>query len=91
MVQLRGRTRNALQCGSPVFSSPTTSHFSTQLLGNQLAAVANTQNRNAQFINLRVEKRRAFNMNACRATRQDDADWLTLAHFFSRNAMRHDF
>ena len=27
-MQLRSRTRNTLQCGSPVFSSPTTSHLS---------------------------------------------------------------
>ena len=62
-----------------------------QLLGNQLGAVTNAQNRNAQLKDFTIKNRGTFHMHACWPARQNDGDWLAGSNLAGRNAVRDDF
>ena len=63
----------------------------TQLLGDELTTVTNTQHRNAQFVDAWVQTRRTLNVHALWPARQNDGGRLAALHFVGSNAMRDDF
>ncbi|CCZ84372.1 putative uncharacterized protein [Ruminococcus sp. CAG:254] len=67
------------------------SNCSAQRICHQLAAVADAQNRNAQFKNSRVYVRRFWVINAVRPTGKDDANWISCSQFCNRCCIPHDF
>ena len=88
--QLRFSPCNSLHNGAAVFASATPRDFAAKLLGNQLSAITNTQDRNTEFVNLWIEHRRAFNMNAGWSTGEDDRDWFALEHLLRSYFVGHD-
>ena len=91
MQQLRRRPGDALQLCAAIFAAPAAGDDPAQLLGNQLGAIANAQNRNTQLKDFTIKNRGTLHMHACWPARQNDGDWLAGLHFAGRNAVRDDF
>ena len=89
--QLRCCPRDALQLCAAIFAAPAAGDDPAQLLSNQLGAVTNAQNRNAQLKDFTIKNRGTFDMHACWPARQNDGDWLAGSNLAGRNAVRNDF
>lgn len=66
-------------------------HFASQLIGYHLHAVAYTQQRYSQVVNLLGDLGGVFIENAARSARKDDAYGRLFAYFLRRYVRRHHF
>ena len=73
-----------------VFSLVTARHLAAELVGDQLASVADAEHRNPEFVDARVESRRAVDVHALGPARQDERRRATPSHFVGRHRVRHD-
>jgi hypothetical protein len=74
-----------------VFALVGACHMPAEQVCNQLVAVADAENWDAQRENLRVYRRRVRQVHAARAAGKDDADGLHCGDFHRRNGVRFYF
>ncbi len=83
-------SRGAGQMGPAVLAAHPAADRSTELLGDELGAVADPEDRNAERVDRRIEPGRAVDMDALGAARQDDRRRIAGHHLGRRHAVRHD-
>ena len=66
-------------------------YFPTEILRHELAAVANTEDGDAEPKDLRINLRRTFGVHALRAAGEDDADGVKGADLIHGHGVRLDF
>ena len=66
-------------------------HFPAEILRHELAAVANTEDGDAEPEDLRIDLRRTLGVNALRAAGEDDADGVKGADLIHGHGVRLDF
>ena len=81
-LRLAVRTRGILTGGG---------HFPAEILRHELAAVANTEDGDAEPEDLRIDLRRAFCVYALRAAGEDDADGVKGTDLIHGHGVRLDF
>ena len=84
------RVAGALEQRAPVLAGHAAADDAAELLGDQLRAVADAEDRDPELVDADVELRRALDVHARRATRQDDRVGRPLGDLGGRDPVRHD-
>ena len=84
------RVGGAGEVGTPVLAAHAATDGATQLLGDQLGAVADAEDRHAEVVDRRIELRRALHVDALRAAGQDDRCRVFGGHLGGVQAVRDD-
>ena len=90
MQQRRRAVTGARQPGPAVLAAHAAADRAAELLGDELGAVADAEHRHAEVVDAGVERRRALDVHALRAARQDDRRRRTLLHLGGGDAVRND-
>ncbi len=77
--------------GSPVLALIISTDYTAELLGDQLGAVADAENGNAEVEDLGIEPRGVLDMHAGRSTGQDDGGRLPFPDVGGGDAVADDF
>ena len=87
---MRGRVGHC-ELGAPVFAAHASAHLAAvELLRNQLRPVTDAQDRDTEFVNSRIQRWGAIDVNALGASRQNDRCGLATDDFGGSDAMRHN-
>ena len=86
----RGRAGDG-QRGASVLATSGAGHLATQLLGDELGAVTDTQDRNPEVVDGRVDGRRRGLVDRLRAAGQDDARGAASGELGRAGRVRDDF
>ncbi len=89
MEQCRGTVGN-FQLGPPVLAAQTPTDFAAELLGDQLRAVADAEDRDAEVVDRSVERRRAVDVHALGTPGQDQRSRRVGGDLGRGDAMRND-
>jgi len=84
-----GRAGNGQPCAS-VFAPRPATYLATQLVGDELRAVTNTQDRHPGVVHRRIEPRSTVHVHALGATREDDRRRLALGDLGRADRVRDD-
>ena len=89
---LREKTRftAAVEGCATVFTAIAALDRAAQLLRNELTAVTDSENRNAEVVDRRIELRRSVDVHALRPARQDDRRGPAPFHLGGGDAVRND-
>ena len=90
VVEQLGRAVGDLQLGAAVLAAHASPDFAAELLGDQLGAVADAEDRDAEVVDRRVERRRAVDVHALRTTGQDERGRWIGGDLGRGDAVRHD-
>jgi hypothetical protein len=90
VVGQQQRRRVATQLGAAVLAAHPAADGAAELLGDELGAVADAEDRHPQDVDLRVERRCAVDVNALRATGQDQRRRFAGPHLLGRDPVGHD-
>ena len=85
-----GGRPSASQVGPAVLAAHPAADRPTELLGDELGAVADPEDRHTELVDRRIEPRCAVDMDALGAARQDDRRRIAIDHLGRRHAVRHD-
>ena len=77
--------------GASVFTAVSARNLATKIAGEQLCAVANTQNRNTEFVHTWVDRGSALDVHRSRATRKDDSYRVLGSDLCSSQIVADDF
>ena len=88
---MRGRVGHR-ELSAPVFAAHAPADLAAlELLRNQLRPVTDAQDRDTEFVDSRIQRWGAIDVNALGASRQNDRSGLTTDDFFGSNAVGHYF
>ena len=84
------RRTGAGHAGAAVFALHAPPDDAAELLADQLGAVADAEHRHAEVVDRRIERRRSFDVDALRATGQDDRGRLAFGDLPGGDPVRDD-
>ena len=90
VVGQQQRVGGAAQLGPPVLAAHAAADGAAELLGDQLGAVADAQDRDAELVDRRVERRRTVDVDALGTAGQDQRRRPALGDLGGGDAVGHD-